>query len=146
MTFNNKKKIMINTIIRTIYITKPEMIRLHGLIAATKATRDDLGNLRAELEHAHVVDPEQIPPNVITMNSQAKLRDLQEGEEMIYTLVFPENANCEQNRISVLAPIGTAMLGQREGDEFEWEVPAGSVRLKVVKVLYQPEASRHFHL
>ena len=137
---------MINTMKRTIYITKADMTRLQALIAGAKGSRDDLSSLRTELDQAHVVEPDQIPPDVITMNTQAKLRDLEEAEEMTYTLVFPEQANYEQNRISVLAPIGTAMLGQREGDEFEWAVPAGSVRLKVIKVLYQPEASRHFHL
>jgi regulator of nucleoside diphosphate kinase len=65
---------------------------------------------------------------------------------MTYTLVFPEQADYEVRRISVLAPIGTAMLGQREGDEFEWVVPDGPVRLRVEKVIYQPEAAGHFHL
>lgn len=137
---------MVNTVKRTIYITRSDMTRLRTLIAAAKDTRDDLSSLRAELDHAHVVDPGDIPADVITMNSQARLRDLEDGEVTTYTLVFPENANIEQHRISVLAPIGTAMLGQREGDEFEWEVPAGQVRLKVAKVLYQPEAAKHYHL
>jgi len=71
---------------------------------------------------------------------------LDTGEEMIFTLVFPGNASIERDRISVVAPIGTAMLGHRVGDEFEWEVPAGSVRLRVEEVLYQPEAAGDFHL
>ena len=74
------------------------------------------------------------------------LRDLDTDEEMIFTLVFPGNASIEDDRISVVAPIGTAMLGHRVGDEFEWEVPAGSVRLRVEEVLYQPEAAGDFHL
>jgi regulator of nucleoside diphosphate kinase len=80
------------------------------------------------------------------MNSKARLRDLETNEEMIYTLVFPEDANVEEDKISVVAPIGTAMLGQRVGDEFEWEVPAGTVRLRVEELLYQPEAAGDFHL
>jgi regulator of nucleoside diphosphate kinase len=80
------------------------------------------------------------------MNSKARLLDLDDQEEVTYTLVFPENASLEHNRISVIAPIGTAMLGQREGDEFEWEVPAGRTRLKVVKVLFQPEAAKQYEL
>lgn len=137
---------MINTEKRIIYITKPDIDRLRSLISGMKSTRDDLGNLQAELDNCQVVEPEQIPGDVITMNSQAKLLNLESGEEMVFTLVFPENASIEHDRISVVAPIGTAMLGQREGDEFEWEVPAGRIRLKAVKVMYQPEASRHFHL
>ncbi len=137
---------MINTIKRTIYITRADMTRLRSLITEAKGTRDDLSSLRTELDHAQVVEPADIPGDVITMNSQARLRDLQSGELMTFTLVFPEHASIEHERISVLAPIGTAMLGQREGDEFEWEVPAGRVQLKVMKVLYQPEASKHYHL
>ncbi len=137
---------MINAIKRVIYITRADMTRLRSLITGTKGTRDDLGSLRAELDQAHVVEPAEIPGDVITMNAQARLADLETGEVMTFTLVFPENASIEHDRISVLAPIGTAMLGQREGDEFEWDVPAGRVRLKVVKVLYQPEAAKHYHL
>jgi regulator of nucleoside diphosphate kinase len=137
---------MINTVIRTIYITRSDMTRLRSLIATAKDTRDDLNSLRTELDHAHVVEPREIPADVVTMNSQARLKDLENGEIMTFTLVFPEHASVEHDRISVLAPIGTAMLGQREGDEFDWEVPAGRVRLKVLKVLYQPEAARHYHL
>lgn len=137
---------MISTMKRTIYITRADMTRLRALIASTKTTRDDLSILRNELDQARLVEPEDIPRDVITMNSQARLLDLEDQEEMTFTLVFPENASIEHDRISVLAPIGTAMLGQREGEEFEWEVPAGRVRLKVVKVLYQPEAAKHYHL
>lgn len=137
---------MVNTMKRNVYITRSDMTRLRTLIATAKDTRDDLSSLRAELDHAHVVDPGDIPADVITMNSQARLRELEDGEVMTFALVFPENASIEHHRISVLAPIGTAMLGQREGDEFDWEVPAGRVRLKLIKVLYQPEAAKHYHL
>lgn len=137
---------MIDTMKRTIYITKADMTRLRNLIEAYKGPRDDLSRLRTELDNARVVAPDEIPGDVITMNSKARLLDLDDREEMTFTLVFPENASIEHDRISVVAPIGTAMLGQREGDEFEWEVPAGRVRLKVVKVLYQPEAAKQYQL
>ncbi len=137
---------MINTVKRTIYITRADMTRLRSLITSAKPGRDDLSGLRHELDHAYVVEPAAIPGDVITMNSQARLQDLESREEMTFTLVFPEHASIEHDRISVLAPIGTAMLGQREGDEFEWEVPAGRVRLKVIVVLYQPEAAKQYHL
>ena len=65
---------------------------------------------------------------------------------MIFTVVFPGNASIEHDRISVVAPIGTAMLGHRVGDEFERQVPAGLVRLRVEEVLDQPEAAGHYHL
>jgi regulator of nucleoside diphosphate kinase len=131
---------------RIIYITEADMKRLNPLIESLQNSRDDLHSLRAELKHARVVAPADVPPDVITMNSKARLRDLKTGEEMIFTLVFPGNANIDHDKISVVAPIGTAMLGQRVADEFEWEVPAGSVRLRVEEVLYQPEAAGDYHL
>jgi regulator of nucleoside diphosphate kinase len=131
---------------RIIYITETDMKRLHSLIESIQNPRDDLRGLQAELEHACVVTPADVPPDVITMNSKARLRDLETGEEMIFTLVFPRNANIENDKISVVAPIGTAMLGQRVGDELEWEVPGGFVRLRVEEVLYQPEAVGDYHL
>ena len=137
-----------NTIMdtRVIYITEADMKRLRPLIEGMKNSRDDLRGLQAELEHARLVTPAGVPPDVVTMNSKARLRDLDTGEEMIFTLAFPGNASIEHDRISVVAPIGTAMLGHRVGDEFEWEVPAGSVRLRVEEMLYQPEAAGDFHL
>lgn len=131
---------------RTIYITATDMTRLRALVAAHSNPREDIKTLAAELDHAQVVLPSEIPQNVITMNSKACLRELETDDLMTYTLVFPDRANIEERRISILAPIGTAMLGQREGDEFEWPVPAGTVRLRVEKVIYQPEAAGHFHL
>ncbi|KAB2835548.1 MAG: transcription elongation factor GreAB, partial [Candidatus Brocadia sp.] len=74
------------------------------------------------------------------------LQDLETGEEETYTLVFPENADIARGKISILAPIGTAMLGYEAGDAFEWKVPAGKRRLKVKQILYQPEAAGDYHL
>lgn len=131
---------------RTIYITELDMQRLLPLVERNRDTRTDLTNFEAELRRANVVDSRQVPPDVVTMNSRVRLRDLEDGEETVYTLVFPDQASIEENRISVLAPVGTAMLGQRVGDEVEWEVPAGKVRLQVVEIIFQPEAAGQFHL
>ena len=131
---------------RTIFITQADMKRLQSLIESMKSSREDLQALRAELHQAHVVAPADIPRDVVTMNSKAKVRDLETNEIMTYTLVFPGNANIDDGKISVLAPVGTAMLGHRAGEEFEWHVPAGPVRLRVEEVLYQPEAAGHYNL
>lgn len=122
------------------------MNRLRPLVEEMKNSRDDLRMLQRELEQAHIVKPEEVPPNVVTMNSKVRVRDVAADEVTTYTLVFPDQANIDLDRISVVAPIGTAMLGQQVGDEFEWQVPAGPVRLRVEEVLYQPEAAGHFHL
>ena len=131
---------------RTIFITQADMKRLQSLIESMKSSREDLQALRAELHQAHVVAPADIPKDVVTMNSKAQVRDLETNEIMTYTLVFPGNANIDDGKISILAPVGTAMLGHRAGEEFEWHVPAGPVRLRVEEVLYQPEAAGHYNL
>jgi len=131
---------------RTIYITDADMKRLRPLVEELKNSRDDLRMLQQELVRARVIAPEEVPADVVTMNSKVRVRDMAMNEVTTYTLVFPDQANIEQHKISVVAPIGTAMLGQQVGDEFEWQVPAGPVRLRVEEVLYQPEAAGHFHL
>ena len=102
---------------------------------------DYLKRLAEEIEKASVVQPDQIPSDVITLNSTARLVDQETNEEMIYTLVFPEDAEVTQGKISILAPIGTAMLGYRVGDTFEWDTPGGIRSIRVKEILYQPEAS-----
>jgi len=103
--------------------------------------------LEDELTRATVVDnPRDVPADVITMRSQARLRDLDTGDEVVYTLVYPNESDAEKHRISVLAPIGVAMLCYRVGDVLEWAVPKGIRRLRIEEVLYQPEAAEYFHL
>ena len=77
------------------------------------------------------------------MNSRAEMVDLDTDETVTFTLVFPSQANIDAEKISVLAPIGAAMLGYRVGDEFAWQVPSGVRRMRVMKVHYQPEAARN---
>jgi regulator of nucleoside diphosphate kinase len=135
---------------RTIYITDYDLKRLKEMLYVAKEFkyrgRDDLEDLEAELNRAYLLASRDIPRDVITMNSKTVLIDIDSGEEMTYTLVFPRDADVDQGNISILAPIGTAMLGYSVGDTFEWKVPAGLRRLKVKKILYQPEASGNYHL
>lgn len=105
--------------------------------------RTEITSLRSELERAEIVAPDKVPPDVITMNSRAQLLDLDTNERMEFTLVFPADADIEEGRISILAPLGTAMLGYRVGDEFEWVVPYGYRRLRVMRIEFQPEATLH---
>ncbi len=134
---------------RGIFITQFDLDRLNALIAEKRTAGGNhayLNDLEAELGQAEVVDSRDIPPNVITMNSRVLLEDAETGEKMEFSLVFPQDADIEEGRISILAPIGTGMIGYKEGDLIEWPVPAGMRRLKVLKVLYQPEASGDFEL
>jgi regulator of nucleoside diphosphate kinase len=134
-----------------IYITETDHERLTKLIEIARerdgdANRKHIDSLEEELERAEVVQQKDIPPDVITMRSTVRLKDMDTSDEMTYQLTFPAEANYDQGKISVLAPIGTAMLGYRRGAVIEWEVPAGVRRLKVEEILYQPEAKGEYHL
>ncbi len=134
-----------------IYITEPDHERLTKLIDIAReregdANRKHIDSLEEELERAEVVQQKEIPPDVVTMRSTVRLKDMDTGEEMTYQLTFPTEANYDEGKISVLAPIGTAMLGYRRGDVIEWEVPSGVRRLRVEEILYQPESKGEYHL
>jgi regulator of nucleoside diphosphate kinase len=135
---------------RTIYITEYDHLRLRQLINEAGSTdyrgSEYLENLELELEKSKVVTPKEVPPDVVTMNTKVRLVDLEENDEMEYTLVFPDQADLSQNKISVLAPLGTAMLGYREGDTFSFKTPRGEAKMKVKEIIYQPEASGDYHL
>jgi regulator of nucleoside diphosphate kinase len=127
-----------------IFITEADYDKLMHLIAGRRTAgtdTDHLKELEQELERAEVLSSAQsVPPDVITMNSEVRLMDMDSGEVRVYTLVFPSQARGE-NALSVLAPIGTAILGYRIGDVIQWRVPRGIRRLKVLAVLFQPEAA-----
>ncbi|MEP7313624.1 MAG: nucleoside diphosphate kinase regulator, partial [Pseudomonadota bacterium] len=114
---------------RTIVVTEADARRLRGLLAARHrtATHDEthLLELTAELERAVLLADEGVPPEVVTMGSAVHVLDLASGERREYTLVYPAQAHPASGRISVLAPLGTALLGYREGDELAWQMPGG---------------------
>jgi regulator of nucleoside diphosphate kinase len=128
------------TVSRKIYITETDKRKLQKLI--DNAILDDIKNkermrdLDAELNRAEVVDAGRLPDSVITMNSRVLL--LVDGTEEEVALVYPHEADVSKNMISVLSPIGTAILGYGEGDIIKWNVPSGVTNVEVKKVLYQP--------
>ena len=135
---------------RKIHITRYDMDRLteliDGLRLSPKANQAHLDLLEKELYRGVLVDPQQIPHDVITMNSKVIITDTESGEKTTYTLVFPSAANISENKLSIMAPLGMALLGYRTGDIIEWPVPSGVRKLKVDKIIYQPEASGDYHL
>jgi len=126
-----------------IHITRLDMQRLRKLLdnPDLKQQKPYLLELEREMDHAILVESNKIAANTITMNSTVQLVDLDTDERMIITLVYPENANVQEGKISVLAPVGTAILGCNEGETIQWEVPDGTRSLKVERILYQPEAA-----
>lgn len=135
---------------RNIYITQLDMNRLRELLRTTQdpfgKERPYLEALRAELDRAKVVAPEKIAANVVTMNSELRVRDLEDDSTTTITLVFPENADPEADRISVMAPMGAALLGYRAGDRVSFNLPGGQRQCEIVEVLYQPEAAGDLNL
>ena len=135
---------------RKIYITDYDLKRLNKLLEADYKIdiRDKkyLMELENELQQAEVVASKKIPKKVITMNSKVCLKDLDSGKEMVYSLVFPGQADITQNKISILSPLGTALIGYRSGDIIKWKAPAGVRRLRVEEIVYQPEAAGDYHL
>ena len=134
---------------RTLIISHADRERLEALIDSarmdSRVREDYLAALEGELSRARVVPAGKVPADVVTMNSVVRLRDLDSDETEEYELVYPPDADVAHNRISVLAPIGTAILGYRLGDVIEWPVPAGLRRLRVEEVLYQPERAGVLH-
>jgi len=135
---------------RTIHVTDYDMQRLRKLLEGTQhwnsKDRDYLAHLEDELDRAVLVPSKKVPADVVTMNSQMRVKDLDSEKEMSIQLVFPSEADFEQGKISVLAPIGTALIGYREGDTVEWKVPSGVRRLLIEKITYQPEAAGDYEL
>ncbi len=130
---------------RSIIITAADHAELHDVISsadnASARAQAEFKALAGELQRAEIVDPNQTPSDVITMNSRVLLHDLDTGERLEFTLVLPSAADINEKKISVLAPLGTAMLGYRVGDEFKWPVPSGFRRVKVTRIYFQPEAT-----
>jgi regulator of nucleoside diphosphate kinase len=124
----------------TIYLTAADRGRLQALVDGYRGQgRHDEGALRQledELDRAAVVDPGELPPDVVTLDAQVALTDRDTGEELLFSVVLPSRANVDEGRISVLAPLGMAVLGYRPGDDIEWEVPAGRRRLRVQRVTH----------
>jgi len=103
-------------------------------------------NLEEELERAEIVASEQVPANVVTMNSRVRVRVSSSDETFVLTLVYPKDVDPEGGTVSILAPVGSALLGLAEGAEIDWPRPGGTLmRVCIEEVLYQPERSGEYH-
>ena len=135
---------------RRLFVTDTDRDRLEKLLLGTRQwnSRDTehLQALEEELGKAYTVESREVPGDIVTMRSQVRVRDMKSGKAMVLSVVFPSEADSEHGRISVLAPIGTALLGYRVGDTIEWKFPGGLRRLKIEGILYQPEAAGDYHL
>lgn len=132
-----------------ICITDYDLERLRELLRAVKRSgtqKEALIKLGKELERAIVISSGNVPADLITMNSKVRIKDVDTSEEMIFQIVFPSDANLDECRISILAPVGTALIGYKTGNTVRWQVPAGIRKLQIEEILYQPEAAGDIYL
>lgn len=120
-----------------IVLSRPDLHRLRAILGSHRGSLRDrahLDDLHEELEQARILDEDHIAPDIVTIGSKVRVRDSATEVSVDYVLVPPSQANLAAGYISVLAPLGTALLGYREGDEVEWQMPGGVRRLRIEKV------------
>lgn len=103
-------------------------------------------NLLNELHSAQLVEPKEVPPDVVTMNSIVRISFLNSGKAVQFRIVYPDSANMKENKISIFSPVATALIGYRVSDEIEWLVPSGLTRIRIDEIVYQPEAEGDYDL
>jgi len=136
--------------------TRPEITistldseRLYDLIESLPRNNSIAGvtELETELGRASIVTPQEVPPSIVTMNSTVKFFVDATGKEFELTLVYPKDVDSSGKTISILAPVGSALLGLSIGDEIEWPKPGGgNLKVKIVGITYQPERAGDYHL
>ena len=128
-----------------ITVSSRDLERLEAVLATLPFDAPARTQLQAELDRAEVVEPAQVPPNVVTMNSIVRFRT-GDGEVFERTLVYPRDAQADGGKVSVLAPVGAAMLGLSVGDAIEWPGPNGApIAVRVSELVYQPERAGDLH-
>lgn len=135
---------------KKILITKQDYTRIHKAIADAKAAgrikKDEADKLLAELHHAQIVPPAEIPTDVVTMNSIVKIHFANNKNVVQFQLVYPEQANIKENKISIFSAVAAALIGYRVGDEIDWVIPSGVTKIVIDEIIYQPEAAGDFEL
>lgn len=135
---------------RRIYITKSDAERLNNLLEHglrhDHRNRANLLVLRDELKRAIIVEPDEVEPDVVTLHSTVSIMDLQNEEVFEFTLVFPEELASVYEGVSVVAPLGAAVLGYKEKDIIRFQTPGGQRRIRIERLLFQPEAAERLQL
>lgn len=128
-----------------IFITEKDLLRIKNILSYQKS--DEFEDLELELDRAKIISDSEVWPELVTMNSKVRFLNINENKEMIITIVYPTDADFAQGKISVLASLGSALIGLGVGQQINWMFPDGQTRtLKILEVIYQPEASEDWHL
>ena len=135
---------------KKVTLTKNDYTRIYKAITDAKNSKtinsNEAEKLLSELSKAEIVPSEKIDKDVVTMNSEVKLFFENTQKEQSFKIVYPQDANLKENKISIFSPIATALIGYKIGDEIEWVVPSGMTKIKIVDLIYQPEAAGDFDL
>lgn len=141
---------LMHNIMKKVTLTKNDYTRIYKAITDAKNSKtinsNEAEKLLSELSKAEIVPSEKIDKDVVTMNSEVKLFFENTQKEQSFKIVYPQDANLKENKISIFSPIATALIGYRIGDEIEWIVPSGMTKIKIVDLIYQPEAAGDFDL
>lgn len=129
----------------SIQVTEKDLLRIKHILSFQDS--EEFENLELELERARIISDTEVPPDLVTMNSRVRFLNIQENREMTVTIVYPTEAKFSEGKVSVLAPLGSALLGLRVNQEINWMFPDGKTRtLRILEVIYQPEANKDWHL
>jgi len=128
-----------------ITLSSLDLERLEALLEKSPAPFPGREQLQAELDRADVRDPQDMPPNVVTMNSTVRFTLLETGKTNTLTLVYPKEMDGSGDKVSVFAPVGIALLGLAVGDEFPMPSPTGQVTVRVDSIDFQPESAGELH-
>lgn len=139
-----------HNIMKKVTLTKNDYTRIYKAITDAKNSKtinsNEAEKLLSELSKAEIVPSEKIDKDVVTMNSEVKLFFENTQKEQSFKIVYPQDANLKENKISIFSPIATALIGYKIGDAIEWIVPGGMTKIKIVDLIYQPEAAGDFDL
>jgi regulator of nucleoside diphosphate kinase len=133
-----------------IIVNRLDYIRIQKQIneARLKKTIDgvEAEKLLNELNSATIVNPNEIPGDVVTMNSVVKISFADSEKQLEFKIVYPDEANFKEKRVSIFSPVATALIGFRVGDLIEWMVPGGPTKIRIDEIIYQPESAGDFTL
>ena len=121
-----------------ILMTESDYLRIKHILSFQNTT--DFENLEIELDRAKIIDDTEIPPGLVKMNTKFKFLVIQENKTMVIKIVYPEESNFSEGKISVLAPLGSALIGLQENQEINWMFPDGKIkRLRIIEVYKSEE-------
>jgi regulator of nucleoside diphosphate kinase len=135
---------------QTRYFNAYDLDRIRGFLElATEGGSERyryLVGLKQELNTSLILPPEVMPPDVVTMNSQVRIHDSGTRNTVVVTLVFPQEADYDQKKVSLLAPLGAALLGRHAGEKVCYDAPGGRTAILIEEILFQPEAAKQYSL